>query len=114
MYKLLYFVTGTIANFINMDYNTISDLAKMSRNVYYEINNKNWLNKGSIVAAYQKIKESRNNRKFQSLTLNSQFENVKVYSLNLDFVGFEKDKSSFSYGFEYTYNDVNSRALEKN
>ena len=41
MYKLLYFVTGTIANFINMDYNTISDLEKMSRNVYYEINNKN-------------------------------------------------------------------------
>ena len=44
MYKLLYFVTSTIANFINMDYNTISDLAKMSYNVYYDINNKNWLN----------------------------------------------------------------------
>ena len=78
---------------------------------YNFLNNKNWLSKGSVVAAYQNIKESRNNRKFESLTLNSQSENVKVYSLNLDFVGFEKDKSSFSYGFEYTYNDVNSRAL---
>jgi lipase ATG15 len=27
-----------------MDYNTISDLAKMSYNVYYDINHKNWLN----------------------------------------------------------------------
>jgi lipase ATG15 len=44
MYKLLYFVTSTIANFINMDYNIVSDLAKMSYNVYYDINNKNWLN----------------------------------------------------------------------
>jgi len=44
MYKLLYFVTSVIANFINMDYNTVSDLAKMSYNVYYDINHKNWLN----------------------------------------------------------------------
>ena len=55
---------------------------------YNFLNNKNWLSKGSVVAAYQNIKESRNNRKFESLTLNSQSENVKVYSLNLDFVGF--------------------------
>lgn len=44
MYKLLYFVTTIIANIIDMDYNTISDLAKMSYNVYYDINHKSWLN----------------------------------------------------------------------
>ena len=70
-------------------------------------NNKKWLQKGTIVAAFQNIKESRHNRKFQSLILNSQFENVKVYSLNIDFVGLKKDDSSLSYGFEYTYNNVN-------
>ena len=77
-------------------------------------NNKKWLQKGTIVAAFQNIKESRHNRKFQSLILNSQFENVKVYSLNIDFVGLKKDDSSLSYGFEYTYNNVNSTAFGEN
>jgi putative lipase involved disintegration of autophagic bodies len=44
MYKLLYFVTNIIGTFINMDYKIISDLAKMSYNVYYDINDKNWFN----------------------------------------------------------------------
>lgn len=77
-------------------------------------NNKKWLQKGTIVAAFQNIKESRHNRKFQSLILNSQFENVKVYSLNIDFVGLKKDDSSLSYGFEYTHNNVNSTAFGEN
>lgn len=76
--------------------------------------NKKWLKKGAIVAAFQKIKESRHNRKFQSLVLNSQIENVEIFSINADFVGIKTDISSLSYGFEYTYNDVNSIAYGKN
>ena len=76
--------------------------------------NKKWLKKGAIVAAFQKIKESRHNRKFQSLLLNSQIENVEIFSINADFVGIKTDISSLSYGFEYTYNDVNSIAYGEN
>ena len=75
---------------------------------------KKWLKKGAIVAAFQKIKESRHNRKFQSLVLNSQIENVEIFSINADFVGIKTDISSLSYGFEYTYNDVNSIAYGEN
>ena len=78
---------------------------------YNFIDDKIWLKKGSIVAAFQKIKESRYNRKFQSLVLNSQIENVDLFSLNADFVGNKTDISSLSYGFEFTYNDVNSVAF---
>ena len=73
--------------------------------------NKKWLQKGAIVLAFQKIKESRHNRKFKSLVLNSQIENVDVFSLNTDFSGFKTKNSSLSYGFEYTYNNVNSNAF---
>ena len=76
--------------------------------------NKKWLKKGAIVAAFQKIKESRHNRKFQSLVLNSQIENVEIFSINADFVGIKTDISSLSYGFEYTYNNVNSIAYGEN
>ena len=78
---------------------------------YNFIVDKIWLKKGSIVAAFQKIKESRYNRKFQSLVLNSQIENVDLFSLNADFVGNKTDISSLSYGFEFTYNDINSVAF---
>ena len=72
--------------------------------------NKKWLQKGAIVLAFQKIKESRYSRKFKSLVLNSQIENVDVFSLNTDFSGFKTENSSLSYGFEYTFNNVNSKA----
>ena len=78
---------------------------------YNFVDDKKWLKKGSIVAAFQKIKESRNNRKFQSLVLNSQIENVDLFSLNADFIGNKTNVSSFSYGFEFTYNDVSSVAF---
>lgn len=78
---------------------------------YNFLKNNNWLNKGTIVAAFQKINESRHNRKYQSLDLNSQIEDVEVFSINADFVRGEGGPSSFSYGFEYTYNNVHSTAF---
>ena len=77
---------------------------------YNFLNNNTWLNKGTIVAAFQKINESRHNRKYQSLDLNSQIEDVEVFSINADFVRRTSSVSSFSYGFEYTYNNVHSKA----
>lgn len=69
-----------------------------------------WMDHGTFTAAYQNIKESRVNRKFNSLERNSRFEQVDVFSLNGDFT---KDldpevRRNFGYGFEVSYNDVES------
>ncbi len=71
---------------------------------------KKWMDKGSFIAAYQNIKESRIQRKFDSFDRSSRFEKVKVFSLNGDFTkNFDPHVNrNFSYGFEVAYNDVNS------
>jgi len=72
--------------------------------------NKKWLDKGSFTAAYQNIKESRIDRKFDSFDRSSKFEKVQVYSLNGDFTkNLDPNvRRNFGYGFEVAYNDVNS------
>ncbi|MFK5959674.1 MAG: TonB-dependent receptor [Lutibacter sp.] len=77
--------------------------------------NKKWLQKGTLTAAFQNIKESRINRKFSSLDRYYAFENVDVYSLNGDFfVPLTNTKDRImSYGFEVTYNEVASNAFGK-
>ena len=77
---------------------------------YNFLKNNNWLKKGTVIAAFQKINESRHNRKYQSLTMNSQIEDVEVFSINADFIRGEANVSSLSYGFEYTHNNVSSIA----
>jgi len=71
---------------------------------------KKWLNNGAVTLAFQNIEESRINRKFDSFNKSSQFENVKVYSLNGDFSTNlnQKVNRNFGYGFEFAFNDVNS------
>ena len=73
---------------------------------------KKWLNNGSIIMAFQNIKESRIDRKFNSFNRASKFEKVQVYSLNGDFsTNLSKSNNrNFGYGFELAYNDVNSRS----
>ncbi|HKJ06813.1 MAG TPA: TonB-dependent receptor, partial [Flavobacteriaceae bacterium] len=77
--------------------------------------NKTWLEKGSITAAYQNIKESRIQRKFNSLDRSYRKENLDVLSLNGDFfVPLGKSSNRvLAYGFEFTHNDVNSNAFGK-
>jgi len=76
---------------------------------------KKWMESGTITLAYQKIKESRIQRKFSSLDRSYRDENLDVFSLNGDFfVPLTSDHSRiFSYGIETTYNDVNSEAIGK-
>lgn len=77
--------------------------------------NKNWLESGSITAAYQNIKESRIQRKFGSLKRSYRKENVDIFSVNGDFsVPLTSDKTRvLSYGFELAYNDVSSSSFGK-
>lgn len=82
----------------------------------YKLNpDKKWIEKGTITAAFQDIDESRIQRKFTSLDRSYREENVKVWSLNGDFfVPLTSDKTRIlSYGFETTYNKVNSKAYGK-
>ena len=72
---------------------------------------KNWLKKGTLTAAYQKVEESRINRKFGSLTRSHQIENVDVLSINADFFGNITDGHSFSYGMEWMYNKIQSQGF---
>jgi len=75
-------------------------------------NTKLW-NESSITFARQDFKESRNSRRFQNDTRQTQKENVTVYSIN-----FEADKKfhqhKIYYGLEYIYNDVTSTAFREN
>ena len=74
-----------------------------------------WLEKGSLVFAYQEVEESRIERRMNSLDRFYRTENVDVYSLNGDFsVPLNKLKDrNLTYGFEFTHNDVSSDAIGK-
>ncbi|MDO9038807.1 MAG: TonB-dependent receptor [Lutibacter sp.] len=74
-----------------------------------------WLEKGSLVFAFQQVEESRFERRMNSLDRFYRTENVDVYSLNGDFsVPLNKSKDrNLTYGFEFTHNDVSSNAIGK-
>jgi hemoglobin/transferrin/lactoferrin receptor protein len=72
-----------------------------------------YLQKAKIILAYQNWDESRVKRKFNSLERSYQEENVKVYSLNADFTALLPHNKSLLYGFESSYNKVNSHSFSK-
>lgn len=74
-----------------------------------------WLEKGSLVFAFQQVEESRIERRMNSLDRFYRTENVDVYSLNGDFsVPLNEAKNrNLTYGFEFTHNDVRSEAIGK-
>lgn len=132
------FKTGKIENVLNFQYSTTGDVFRYDR--LTEINssgiakNAQWYygpqkrllaswqlylpkeklyDQGTITAAWQDIEESRHNRGFKSSKLNHRTEQVNVISLNADFkktIG----KNEFSYGTEFLYNQVNSKAYAEN
>lgn len=77
--------------------------------------NKKWIQKGIITGAYQKINESRIQRKFNSLERSYRKENVDIFNLNGDFsvqLG-QTSNRDLSYGFEVAHNKVNSNSFGK-
>ena len=74
---------------------------------------KKYLYKGTIIAAYQWVKESRIQRRFQSLERINQNENVNVFSLNADFEMPKTKKTSVVYGFEFVGNKIKSDAFRE-
>jgi len=77
--------------------------------------NKKWVKNGTITLAYQNIKESRVQRKFNSLERSYRNEGVDVFSINVD-LGVplsKKNNRVLSYGTEFTYNSVYSSSKGK-
>lgn len=68
----------------------------------------------SLVAAYQFFEESRYDREFMVRELRMQKEQVKAFSLNLDFDKKIYKNLSLSYGIEAVYNKVHSVASLNN
>jgi len=77
-------------------------------------NQSGFFNKASFIVAFQDIDEDRINRKFNNDWRNSRFEDVQVYSLNLDFAKTLNERQSISYGAEATHNIVTSTAYSQN
>ena len=75
--------------------------------------NKKYLYKGTFIAAYQWVKESRIQRRFESLDRINQNENVNIFSLNADFEMPKTNKISIVYGFEFIGNKIKSNAFRE-
>ncbi|MFO7864634.1 MAG: TonB-dependent receptor, partial [Salinivirgaceae bacterium] len=67
-----------------------------------------------IIAAHQYFRESRHSRKLHSIDLKEQTEQVNAYSLNVDFDKMVGKSAELFYGVEYVFNDINSKAHQKN
>ena len=72
-----------------------------------------FLRKGSFTFAYQNIKESRVDRKFDSFNRSYQFEEVSVMSFNADFSARPWKNITSSYGLEILNNKISSSAFTK-
>lgn len=65
-----------------------------------------------LTTAYQRFEESRNNRDFQDVTLNSTKEKVDAFNFNLDLENKKIGDFRLYYGGEYIYNKVHSFATD--
>lgn len=61
-----------------------------------------------LTTAYQRFEESRNNRDFQDVTLNSTKEKVDAFNVNIDFENKKRGDFRLYYGGEYIFNRVHS------
>lgn len=66
-----------------------------------------------INGAFQKVKESRHNRKFGNYNLQNREEDVLMYSFSMDFTN-QHDKGDLFYGFEAYYETLDSNAYSIN
>lgn len=66
-----------------------------------------------FILAYQNIEESRHDRRFNNLELNSRIENLDIINFNGDYEKRIKNHE-IRYGMDYSFNFVNSKANSKN
>ncbi len=66
-----------------------------------------------VIAGFQQIEESRNNRRFNNDKRNSRVENLNIFTFNADFAK-KMNKHELRYGVDAWYNDVQSTASSEN
>ncbi len=66
-----------------------------------------------LILAYQKIEESRKDRKYNNPGRNNRFENLDIFSVNFDLAK-KLGKNELRYGLEGWYNKVESTAFTEN
>lgn len=67
-----------------------------------------------VSLAWQRFEESRHSRKFNNAWFKNQYEEIDMYTANIDIEKQLNSRNSFFYGFEGVYNDVVSTALLRN
>lgn len=67
-----------------------------------------------VTTAYQRFEESRNNRNFQDVTLNSTKEKVDAFNFNVDLENRKIGDFRLYYGGEYIFNKVHSNGENRN
>lgn len=72
-----------------------------------------WFDGINLVAAFQKIKEIRIDRKFGANNRRHRTEDVMVYTTNLDFNKKINRQHNLQYGAEFTHNKVQSSAFRE-
>jgi len=80
------------------------------------INNKSFFDKGTIIAAFQRIDEDQYQRKWGKTWRNATETDVYVFSVTADFDKFidEQQNITLSYGVDWNKNIVDSWAYDKN
>ncbi|MEY3677979.1 MAG: hypothetical protein RI924_120 [Bacteroidota bacterium] len=136
--KISYRSSHRVSHLLNLQYSTSSDVPRYDRLSQVQNNQprfsewyygpqdrllaayqlklegfKSWFDRSNITLSFQDIKESRHDRRLNTISLNQRFEQVQVYALNADFSKHWKEQE-LSYGFEFSHNDVNSVANQLN
>ncbi|MFV0531979.1 MAG: TonB-dependent receptor plug domain-containing protein [Flavobacteriales bacterium] len=84
---------------------------RLMTSLQYRYRNKSkFIREAIVTGAYQNVKESRIQRRFNRLERAYRHEKVNVYSLNADLNSQLNKKLELSYGAEFTHNDVSSNA----
>ena len=66
-----------------------------------------------LTTAYQRFEESRNNRDFQDIILNSTKEKVDAFNVNIDLENKKRGDFRLYYGGEYIFNKVYSQGTNR-
>ncbi len=67
-----------------------------------------------LISAYQNYKESRHSRKFDKENISKRYEDLDIFSTNIDFNKKITKQVELFYGAEYLFNHLNSKAYKKN
>ncbi|MCZ4696374.1 TonB-dependent receptor [Ancylomarina euxinus] len=137
--KLRYKVSANTELQYNFLYSTTSDIPRYDRLIQYsgdelkyaewyygpqklQFHSLNIANKRAntifdsfkLIAAYQNYKESRHSRKLNSDNISKRFEDLDIFSTNIDFNKKINDQFELFYGAEYLHNYLNSTGYKKN